>query len=112
MRKLIARMKISVAGKIEGPDGTADWVEAWSDDYGLLQDADACLLGGGMYPGYERYWTAIRNGLGDEFRLIVYPLIAGAGKSLFGKIEHRHGLELRKVRQLSEGRVSLVYGVG
>jgi hypothetical protein len=61
MRKLIAGMKISVDGKVEGPDGTADWVEAWSDDYRLLQDVDACLLGGGMYPGYEQYWTAIRN---------------------------------------------------
>jgi dihydrofolate reductase len=191
MRKLIAGMKISVDGKVEGPDGTADWVEAWSDDYRLLQDVDACLLGGGMYPGYEQYWTAIRNepdkpiwitgqpptpaereyarfaevtphhvlsstarsaiwpltrfistlddvaalkrqpgkniylvggartteslidaGLVDELRLIVYPLIAGAGKLLFGKVEHRRRLELRKVRELSEGRVSLVYGVG
>jgi dihydrofolate reductase len=60
-RKLIAGMKISVDGKIEGPDGTADWVQAWSDDYGMMQQVDACLLGGGMYPGYERYWTAIQN---------------------------------------------------
>src|SRR5215831_19006905 len=60
-RKLIAGMKISVDGKIEGPEGTADWVEAWSDDYGLMPQVDACLLGGGMYPGYERYWTAIQN---------------------------------------------------
>ena len=27
MRKLIAAMKISVDGKIEGPEGYADWVE-------------------------------------------------------------------------------------
>ena len=61
MRKLIAGMKISVDGKIEGPDGTADWVEAWSDDYGLMPQIDACVLGAGMYPGYEWYWTAIGN---------------------------------------------------
>jgi dihydrofolate reductase len=54
-------MKISVDGKIEGPEGTADWVEAWSEDYGLMPQVDACVLGGGMYPGYERYWTAIQN---------------------------------------------------
>ena len=35
MRKLIAGMKISIDGKMEGPEGTADWVKAWSDDYGL-----------------------------------------------------------------------------
>ncbi len=61
MRKLIAGMKISADGKIEGPDGAADWVEAWSDDYNLMPQIDACVLGGGMYPGYEWYWTAIRN---------------------------------------------------
>ena len=61
MRKLIAGMKISVDGKVEGSQGMADWVEAWSDDYGLTPRIDACLLGGGMYPGYEGYWTGISN---------------------------------------------------
>jgi len=61
MRKLIAGMKISVDGKVEGPKDGADWVEAWSEDYGLTPQVDACLLGGGMYPGYEQYWTAIQN---------------------------------------------------
>lgn len=61
MRKMIAGMKISVDGKIEGPEGYADWVEAWSEDYGLMPQIDACLLGAGMYPGYEQYWTGIRN---------------------------------------------------
>lgn len=50
MRKLIAGMKISVDGKTEGPEGYADWVEAWSDDYGVMSRIDACLLGEGMYP--------------------------------------------------------------
>jgi len=61
MRKLIAGMKITADGKFEGPQGYSDWVEAWSDDYGLMPQVDACLLGGGMYPGYEQYWTGIQN---------------------------------------------------
>lgn len=61
MRKLIAGMKISVDGKIEGSGGYADWVQAWSEDYGLTPEIDACVLGGGMYPGYEQYWTAIQH---------------------------------------------------
>ena len=61
MRKLIAGMKISVDGKFEGPEGYADWVEAWSEDYGLMQQIDACVVGGGMYPHYEKYWTTIQN---------------------------------------------------
>jgi dihydrofolate reductase len=191
MRKLIAGMKISVDGKMEGPEGMADWVKAWSDDYGLTPQIDACVVGGGMYPHYEQYWTSIQNepdkpvwitgsaptpaeiewarfaaqtphhvlsstltsalwpktrfvrrleeiaalkqqpgkdiylmggvritaslidaGLVDELRLIVYPLIAGEGKALFATTERRRGLELRKVQQLSDGRVSLIYGIG
>jgi dihydrofolate reductase len=61
MRKLIAGMKVSIDGKVEGPDGTANWVKAWSEDYGLMPQIDACVLGAGMYPGYEWYWTSVRN---------------------------------------------------
>ena len=191
MRKLIAGMKISLDGKIEGPDGIADWVKAWSEDYGLTPQIDACVLGGGMYPGYEGYWTGVQNepdkpawitgsapapaelewarfaartphyvlsstltsalwphtsfvrgldeiaalkqqpgkdiyliggarttasfieaGLVDELRLIVYPLIAAEGKALFAATEHRRALQLRKVQQLPDGCVSLIYGIG
>jgi dihydrofolate reductase len=190
MRKLIGGMKMSVDGKIEGPEGYADWVEAWSEDYGLTQHR--CMRSrGGMYPHYEQYWTAIQNepdkprwlsnriptkgevewarfadqtphyvlsstltsalwpktrflrsiedisglkrrpgkdiylmggarirasridaGLVDELRLVVYPLIAGEGKALFATTERRHGLELRKIQQLPDGRVSVIYGIG
>ncbi|WP_353843536.1 dihydrofolate reductase family protein [Mesorhizobium sp.] len=191
MRKLIAGMKISVDGKMEGPEGYAEWVDAWSEEYGLMPQIDACLLGSIMYAGYERYWSAIQNepdkplpmtgklptpeelewarfaentphyvlsntmnsaawpktrfvrslediaglkqqpgkdiylmggarmtaslidaGLVDELRLILYPLLVGEGKALFGATQNRRGLELRKVQQLTDGRVSLVFGIG
>jgi len=56
--------------------------------------------------------SLIDAGLVDELRLIVYPLIAGEGKALFATTERRCGLELRKVQQLQDGRVSLIYGIG
>jgi len=65
MRKLIAAMKLSVDGKSEGPEGFADWVEAWSEDYGLTSRIDACLLGARMYLGYESYWSAIQSSPGS-----------------------------------------------
>lgn len=61
MRKMISAMKISIDGKTEGPEGYADWVDSWSDDYQLTPQIDACVLGGGMYPNYEQYWTAIQD---------------------------------------------------
>jgi dihydrofolate reductase len=190
MRKLIAAMKVSVDGKTEGAQEMADWVEAWSDDYGLTPQIDACVIGGRMYPGYERYWTGIQNepdkpawitgtaptpaevawarfaaktthyvlsstltsaawtntrflrkqddlaalkqqpgkdvylmggaqataslidaGLVDELRLIVYPLIAGSGKALFGLTERRRGLDLQSVQQLPGGKLALRYAI-
>ncbi|MFO1390042.1 dihydrofolate reductase family protein [Cellvibrio sp.] len=59
MRKLIAGFKVSLDGKIESNEGYADWVDAWSEDYGLTSEIDTCLLGGAMYPGYEAYWSAL-----------------------------------------------------
>ena len=46
-------------GYIEGPKGELDWVESWEDDFDLVSQIDTCILGGGMYPGYEQYWGAI-----------------------------------------------------
>jgi dihydrofolate reductase len=69
MRKLIAAMKLSVDGKFEGPEGYADWVGGWSDDYGLTPQIDACLLGANMYRGYEQYWTGIINGSDKPLRM-------------------------------------------
>ena len=190
MRKLIAGMKISLDGKAEGKEGAADWVEAWSEDYELMPHIDACVLGAGMYGGYEHYWTAIRNeptkpqwitgapptpaeilwahfaaetphyvlstkltsaawpntrflrgpddvaalkrapgrdlyliggarttaglieaGLVDELRLIVYAVVAGAGRALFGAADRGRKLELKSARRLENGRVSLIYGI-
>jgi dihydrofolate reductase len=190
MRKIVGAMKISFDGKTEGPEGYADWVDSWSEDFGLTPQIDACVLGGGMYHNYEPYWTAIQDsldgsnpmgvgtptkaeaewalfaaatqhyvvsrtltsvewpqttilrgldeidalkreqsgkdiylmggaqilrvclkaGLVDELRFLVHPLIAGVGTPLFTALERR-GLELRHVEALSDGRVSLVYGI-
>lgn len=61
MRRLIAGMQSSVDGRIEGPAGFADWVETWSDNYELMPQVDACLLGAKMFVGYEQYWSAVQN---------------------------------------------------
>ena len=61
MRKLISAMKVSLDLKFQGPGDYADWVDGWSEDYGLGEEIDACLLGGQMYRGYERYWSAMRS---------------------------------------------------
>jgi dihydrofolate reductase len=59
MRKIIAALVVSVDGFIEGPNGELDWVDSWEDPFDLLPQIDTCILGRGMYPGYEKYWGSI-----------------------------------------------------
>jgi dihydrofolate reductase len=59
MRKIIAAQVVSLDGFIEGPNGELDWVDSWEDPFDLLPQIDTCILGRGMYPGYETYWGAI-----------------------------------------------------
>jgi dihydrofolate reductase len=59
MRKIIAALQMSLDGFIEGPNGELDWVETWEDPFDLLPQIDTCILGRGMYPGYEQYWQAV-----------------------------------------------------
>lgn len=58
-RKIIAALQVSLDGLIEGPNGELDWIGTWADSFDLLPDIDTCVLGAGMYPGYEQYWLAI-----------------------------------------------------
>jgi dihydrofolate reductase len=86
MRKIIAAQVVSVDGYIEGPNGELDWVNSWEDPFDLLPQIDTCILGRGMYPGYERYWGAI---LADPKGILPFT-----GKvATKGEIEYAHFAE-------------------
>jgi len=189
-RKIITALQVSLDGLIEGPAGEVDWIENWDDPFDVLPEIDTCILGGGMYPGYESYWRSIladpngvvpltgrrpsgdevayarfadrtphvvlsktldrvhwetariardveeirelkrqpgknihavggaslvsslmNEGLVDEIRMTVHPLVLGRGKPLFKDVHNRHPLEFVDSQPLSSGRVNLVYQV-
>ena len=58
-REFIAAMQVTLDGYILGLEGESDWVDSWADGLGLLPKVDAFVLGGGMFPDYEQFWTAI-----------------------------------------------------
>jgi dihydrofolate reductase len=53
----------------------------------------------------------ITAGLLDEIRLIVYPILIGAGKQLFGELGAPKNLALLESTQRADGRLFLRYGL-
>jgi dihydrofolate reductase len=51
----------------------------------------------------------LRRGLVDELRLMVFPIILGSGRRLWGENEHAIALELESARPLGSGTVILTY---
>ncbi len=63
---------------------------------------DIYCVGGGRTTA-----SLIEAGLVDELRLLIYPAIAGDGRSLFAGAGVPRAVALRDVRQLADGRVAL-----
>jgi dihydrofolate reductase len=47
----------------------------------------------------------------DELRLVVVPLVLGAGKALFKDVKKRHALKLVEVKLLESGKVRVTYSL-
>jgi hypothetical protein len=46
-RKMIAALRVSLDGFIEGPDGEKDWADSWADAIELIPDVDTFVLARG-----------------------------------------------------------------
>jgi dihydrofolate reductase len=69
--------------------------------------------GGAVYVvgGAALISTLLNEGLIDELRLIVHPVVLGAGKAPFADINKRHALKLVQSQEGRSGRVVLTYRV-
>jgi len=54
----------------------------------------------------------INEGLLDEIRLIVHPVVAGGGFAVFGGLVEQHAVELVSAEPTPTGRLNLTYRVG
>ena len=51
----------------------------------------------------------IEQGLVDELRLMVFPVVLGSGKRLFGETSDKHSLKLSESRLVGDGVAILIY---
>jgi dihydrofolate reductase len=53
--------------------------------------------------------TLLEHGLVDELRLMVFPVVLGSGKRLFGETSDKHRLDLTDSKTVGDGVSILVY---
>jgi dihydrofolate reductase len=64
-----------------------------------------------IYASYQLVQTLIEHGLVDEFRLVIFPVVLGAGKRLFGESSDKTPLRLVRTQTIGEGLLMLTYEV-
>ena len=72
----------------------------------LKQRAEGDILVAGSA---QLHHGLVERGLVDEWRLMVFPVVLGSGKRLFGDAPDASGLELVSCTQLGSGSLYLVY---
>lgn len=72
----------------------------------LKREIDGEIL---VYGSTQLVRTLFEHGLVDELRLMVHPVIVGAGKRLFGETSEKRPLRLVDSKQVGEGVVILTY---
>ncbi len=72
----------------------------------LKQERDGEIL---VYASYRLVRTLLEHDLVDELRLVVFPVVLGAGERLFGEASDKKPLRLVDSRIVGDGLTYLVY---
>ncbi|MET7661995.1 dihydrofolate reductase family protein [Streptomyces sp. NPDC005356] len=74
----------------------------------LKQELDGDIV---VYASRRLVRTLLEHGLADELRLIVHPVVLGAGERLFGETGAELSLRLLDTRTVGDGLAALTYGI-
>ena len=74
----------------------------------LKREIDGDIL---IYASYQLVRALIDHGLVDEFRLVIFPVLLGAGQRLFGETSDKTPLRLVGTQTIGQGLPLLTYEV-
>ena len=64
-----------------------------------------------VYASYQLVHTLLEHDLVDELRLVIFPVVLGAGERLFGAISDKKSLRLVDVTTIGDGLTFVTYEV-
>ena len=62
-----------------------------------------------VYASYQLGRTLIEHDLADELRLVIYPVVLGAGERLFGETSDKKPMRLVDAKTIGDGLAFLTY---
>jgi dihydrofolate reductase len=72
----------------------------------LKQELDGEIV---VYASYQLGRTLMEHDLVDELRLVVFPVVLGAGERIFGETSDKKSMRLVATRTIGDGLVFLTY---
>jgi dihydrofolate reductase len=109
--KLNSMPKYVVSGTLTDPRWSNSTVlkgDVVSEVSKLKQQIDGEIL---VYASYQLVHALMEHDLVDELRLVIFPVLLGAGERLFGQTSDKRALRLVQVKTIGDGLTFVIYRV-
>jgi dihydrofolate reductase len=107
--KLNSLPKYVVSSTLEDPKWSNSTVlkgDAVSEVSKLKQEISGEIL---VYASYQLVHTLMEHDLVDELRLVIFPVVLGAGERLFGETSDKKPIRLLDARTIGDGLAFVTY---